>query len=176
MLAGSGHPHADEMRPISQFQNNTTLLVSVRRSDAAHLLDRDLNQIGRLPLDPGNVTATSLDSQGTGLVAGSARGTVQLWDLRLRRSRGTWEEARGSSLAVRAVAGSPAQPAVWYVASRAGTIWTLVRIVERVKWRGARVGVGLWDALAFALEIGLFMIFKDLAQTQRPTTCTPAFL
>ena len=135
------------------------------RSDAAHLLDRDLNQIGRLTLDPGNVTATSLDSQGTGLVAGSARGTVQLWDLRLRRSKGTWDEARGSSLAVRAVAGSPAQPAVWYVASRAGTIWTLVRIVERIKWRGARVGDRWLHALALAFEICLFMILLGLAQT-----------
>lgn len=165
MLAGNGHPHANWLCLLSQFQNNTTRLVLLCRPDAAHLLDRDLNQIGRLPLDPGNVTATSLDSQGTGLVAGSARGTVQLWDLRLRRSRGTWEEARGSSLAVRAVAGGPAQPAVWYVASRAGTIWTLVRIVERIKWRGARVGDRWLHALALAFEICLFMILLGLAQT-----------
>ncbi|KAK2078520.1 hypothetical protein QBZ16_003360 [Prototheca wickerhamii] len=127
----------------------TDRFLALTTPDAAHLLDRDLNQIGRLPLDPGNVTATALDSQGAGLVAGSARGTVQLWDLRLRRSRGTWEEARGSSLAVRAVAGGPAQPAVWYVASRAGTIWTLDDRVPTTSTSVVRLGA---PVTAFSLK------------------------
>lgn len=97
------------------------------RSDAAHLLDRDMRPLGRLQLDPGNITATALDTHGIGLVTGSVEGIVQLWDLKLRQQKGNWTDPTGSGFGVRAVVNCTSQPHLVYVSNRSGNIWTLVR-------------------------------------------------